>query len=386
MLDFLSFGSLFALLILCENMPPHGKKYPIRDLVRQSPPLDTSNIPDDKWVKDKTILITGAASGFGAAFTRKWALAGATIIAGDINVQRGDQLVSNVRKESNNPNIHFVRCDVTEWQSQVNLFKEAVKLSPHGGIDAVIANAGVGNDEGKFENPKNLDIREPPPPNLMVLNVNLTGVLYTAHLAFFYLPRNPGSRSADPKCDLSNTHRDRHLLLMGSCAGILPLPGQGLYAASKHAVVGLYRSLRSLSFVHGIRVNLLCPWWIDTPIINTGGRVLLAGESMGTVADVVEAATRFTADPRVVGRAVVVGPKLKVRQDEDCEWIIAEGNTVGDEKSVWEVYPQDFEDTDVLARRLVGLVNRTVELRGWIGWTTDIVKAISYGFRAWWIG
>lgn len=235
-------------------------KYPLN--VSQSPPIDTNAVTDDTWVKDKTIVITGGSSGFGEGFFRRWAANGATVVIGDINVQRGDQLVREVRNETGNQNLHFCNCDVTDWQSQVQFFKDAVKLSPHGGIDTVVANAGIVDTAPTIEIPRGLDAPNPAPPNLAVLDVNLKGVLYTSHLPLFYLARNPKSAPADPNCDPAKISRDRHLLLMSSMAGIVPIPGQTLYATSKHAVVGLYRNLRCSSFLHGVRTNLICPYFM----------------------------------------------------------------------------------------------------------------------------
>ncbi|MCJ1469886.1 hypothetical protein MMC07_008530 [Pseudocyphellaria aurata] len=354
-------------------------------IIRQSPPLDFSNIPDDGWVKDKTILITGGASGFGAAFLKRWAIAGANVIIGDINVQAGDQLIRSLKKETANPNLHFVHCDVTDWQSQVNFFKEAVKLSPHGGIDTVVANAGIAGGKGvPLERPEGLDAGNPPPPDLSMLNVNLIGVVYTAHLALYWLQRNPESVPANPKCDPVQTHRDRHLLLIASIAAFIPIPGLALYGASKHAVLGLYRCLRGTSFSNGVRINLICPYFTHTPLLNATIRAILAGSVTSTVEDVVEAATRFTADPRVAGRAIWVGPKVKVVEDADGSWSLAEDkNTAGVEKDLWEVYPHDFENVDQFQRTIIGVYNRATEKRGWFGWAVDMAGAISYGLRAW---
>ena len=351
---------------------------PTEATVGQSPPLDFSNIPDDSWVKDKTILITGGASGFGAGFLKRWAKAGANVIIGDVNVQKGDEIIRSLSKETGNRNLHFVQCDVTNWQSQVSFFKEAIRLSPHGGIDTVVANAGIVGHE-KLEQPLGLDVANPPPPNLSVINVNLIGVLYTAHLALYYLPRNPGSNSANAKCEPADVHRDRHLLLIGSYASFIPLPGQALYGSSKHAVVGLFRCLRSTSFSQGVRTNLICPYFIDTPILSPLGRVILAGSVVGAVEDVVEAATRLTADPRVVGRAISVGPKLKVVENKDNgEWELAEDKQDAEsvEKSMWEVYPHDFENNDQFQRTIIGIYNRASQLRGWYGWVFDIIKIL----------
>lgn len=193
---------------------PIATKYSLE--VRHSPPIDTSETVDDAWVKDKTILITGGASGFGAGFFQRWAAAGATVVIGDINVKKGDQLVRDVKKETGNQNVHFIHLDVTDWQSQVQFFKDAVKVSPHGGIDTVVANAGIVDPNNTIEKPEGLDAANPPPPSLAVLDVNLTGVLYTAHLALFWLQRNPDSSPASPECDPAQVVRDRHLLLLSS--------------------------------------------------------------------------------------------------------------------------------------------------------------------------
>ena len=118
----------------------------------------------------------------------------------------------------------------------------------------------------------------------------------------------------------------------------------------------------------------------DTPIMSTFGRTILAGGSLGKAEDVVEAATRFVADPRVVGRAVVVGPKLKVEQDMDGQWSLVEGkHTPGEEKAIWEIYAHDFEDTEVFMRRILRILNRVVEIKGWTGWLQDVFAAFKYG-------
>ena len=350
--------------------------------IRQSPPLDLSKPTNDTWIKGKTIIITGGASGFGAGFFEKWAELGACVIIGDINIGKAEQLVRDVKKRTGNSNLHFCHCDVTDWQSQVQFFKTAIRVSPHKGIDAVVANAGVVDSQDLFERPTGLDQAEPPPPNLNLLDVNLTGVLYTAHLALFHLPRNPGSVAATPDSDPSTLKRDRHLILMASMAGLGPIPSQPIYGVSKHAVVGLYRNLRASCFLHGIRTNLICPYFVDTPLLTAQGRFFLAGCPVGKPEDVVEAATRLAADPRIVGRAMAVGPKVKVRDDAEGHWEHAEGRKEdGNETAIFEVYAHDFEDTELFTRRIIGLYNRITEVRGWIGWVGDVIAAMRYSLR-----
>jgi NAD(P)-dependent dehydrogenase (short-subunit alcohol dehydrogenase family) len=348
--------------------------------IRQSPPIDISIPYEAAWVKGKTILITGGASGFGAGFVRHWAKNGATVIIGDINVEKGDALVREVQKDTGNKNVHFVHCDVTDWQSQVSFFKEAVKLSPHGGIDTVVANAGIAGDD-ITQRPRGLNAAEPPKPNFKILDVNLTGVMYTTHLAYYWLPKNPGSEACNIDSNPGERVRDRHLLLLGSIASLAPIAAQPQYGAAKHAVLGLFRSLRATSHPQGIRINLICPYFIDTPIVTVGARLALAGGAMGKVEDVVDAGTRFVADSRILGRALVIGPKVTVKQLEDGEWTLAQRHEEGsEERALWEPCADDWEDVDAFDRNLVKLINTIQASRGWIGWAKDIVKAVAYGF------
>lgn len=361
-------------------MAPSAPQSALSTSIKQSPPLDLTVPYSASWVKNKTILITGGASGFGAGFVRKWAANGATVIVGDINVEGGDGLVRSVRSETNNPNVHFVHCDVTDWQSQVNLFKEAVKLSPHGGIDTVVANAGIAAKDPLQFPETDLSAPEPPKPNFKILDVNLTGVVYTTHLAFFWLPRNPGSKSCgyDPSTDPEKQVRDRHLLLIGSIAALAPIAIQPQYCASKHAVLGLFRSLRATTFLQGIRVNLVCPYFIDTPIVPPAARLALAGGGMGKVEDVVDAGTRFVADSRIVGRALVIGPKVGVIQLGNGEWKVVEKETAGaTETAIFEAYADDWEESEAFNKNIVKMLHAVQTSRGWIGWAKDVANVLS---------
>lgn len=308
------------------------------DTIHQSQPVDTAAPYDPAWVTGKTIVITGGASGFGAGFARQWAKSGANIIVSDISKESGEKLVQELRKETSNPNHHFVRCDVTNWQSQVDLFKTAIKLSPSKQIDAVVANAGISGGPG-FDEPTGLDAEEPPEPKYSVVDVNLKGVMYTAQLATFWLQKNDFKKSCFGQKPTQGYNPDRHLLLVGSIASLAPIPGLIEYGIAKHGVLGLFRSMRVSGFTHGMRVNMICPYFIDTPILTTGARLILAGGAVGKPEDVVDAATRLMADTSIVGRALVVGPKARV----DEEWqILPADSKKGKEAAVWEAYADDF--------------------------------------------
>ncbi len=123
-----------------------------------------------------------------------------------------------------------------------------MRLSPTRGIDCVVANAGINlaEESSTFEQPPDYHhplvtaangqkLAIPPPPKFKTIDVNLTGVLYTSHLAHAYLPLNPGSTACTPMPTAHpqpQSNRDRHLLLIASLAGFTPLPTQSLYSTT----------------------------------------------------------------------------------------------------------------------------------------------------------
>lgn len=309
-----------------------------------SRPVDTNDPYDAAWVQGRTILITGGASGIGEACFRKWAENGANVVIGDISDKLGEALVTEVRKTTGNQHHHYIHCDVTDWQSQVQFFKSAKQLSPTGGIDAVVANAGISAESPFFDEVTDdyEALENPPVPNFKCVDVNLIGVMYTAKLAIFYLSKNPQSTKASTSVTPAPNTRDRHLLLVGSIASLGPLPGGVQYNASKHAVLGLYRSLNSTSFMNGLRVNIILPYFMDTPMLPVAARLALAGGAMGTAGDVVDAATRLMADTRIAGRALAIGPRTTV----DSNGHLCPANTPGSrETSVWDVDGMDLSAT-----------------------------------------
>ncbi|KAK8087748.1 hypothetical protein PG997_002709 [Apiospora hydei] len=377
-------------------------------LIRQSQPIQLTCVVKSNDVRGRTILITGGASGFGASFARHWATHGAHVIVGDVNDKAGEALAAELRTLAGaTPHQHYRHCDVTSWESQVAFFRDAVALSPHGGLDAVVANAGISDTDFAFcraqekKGSRNDDNSSPGPskPDMKCLDVNLVGAAYTAHLAMYWLSRNPGSTAHDlgkPRTP-DGPERDRHLLLVGSVASLWPVAQSTQYTMSKHAVMGLFRSLRGMAgWQSGVRVNMLCPYIIATGIVPPIARIALAGAAVGTVDAAVEAATRFMADTSIVGRALVVGPKVRVRDDDEQRYEVTEllqgrpedpeqqeamRNAWGFVTSSWEVYAHDYELVEVANGRILRMLNRIEAMRGWAGWMKDILVAVGMMLR-----
>lgn len=98
------------------------------------------------------------------------------------------------------------------------------------------------------------DKDEPEEPRLNVLNVNLTGVLYTVKLALFYFRKQHAANKGEAL--------DQNLILQGSLAGYLDLPGAIQYGASKYGLRGIMKNLRVTEHEHNIRVNYIAPWFV----------------------------------------------------------------------------------------------------------------------------
>lgn len=122
---------------------------------------------------------------------------------------------------------------------------------------------------------------------------------------------------------------------------------------------------------------MLCPYYMDTPLLPTEARFILAGSAMGKPEDVVEAGTRLMADARIVGRVLVISPKVKTRLDDEG-MLMPELSKDGNETAVWEAYADDFEQVDVFAARFIRTLNLVQTARGWAGGLFDLLKAAIY--------
>lgn len=347
---------------------------------RLSGPVDTSLPYDTSTLAGKTILITGGSLGLGANFARHWASHGATLMIGDINDEAGHKLIAELRTEHPKASHDFFHCDVTDWDSQVAFFKAAAAASPHGGIDVVVANAGIVDPKSnrRFENPEAIpaDPDAPYKPSTKILDVNITGAMYTANLALFWLPRNGSDKVNSDEKPEADGH-DRCLLFLGSYAGVWHLCGQSHYTASKHAITGLFRAMRGTAWKHGVRVTMLCPYFVsESSMFPLGAEAAFLTGTAGPAqhADVLDAATRLIADESIVGRALLIGPKVAI-DDPDVD------DAKKDERAVWDCYAEDYTDSEAFVWRWVRAMNAVEKSRGWFGLFWDVLGVIVRGTK-----
>ena len=200
----------------------------------------------------KRVLITGGGSGAGADLARGFAAAGAEVV---ITGRRADAL----RAVAGPLRARWVIGDVTDEASVKSLFIEA------GPCDIVIANAGAA-DSGVLAKTTLHQW------NAMIA-VNLTGVFLTFREA------------------LGQFRGDARLIAIASTAGLKGYAKVAPYAAAKHGVIGLVRSLALEVARKGITVNAICPGFLDTPMTDHSVQVIAdkTGRSMDQARAALEA-------------------------------------------------------------------------------------------------
>ncbi|TFY83369.1 hypothetical protein EWM64_g654 [Hericium alpestre] len=205
----------------------------------------------------------------------------AKVVIGDRDAKGAEDVVTEISQTRGVAT--FAPCDVLNWDSQVNLFELAIKQ--YGSVDIVFPCAGVTELNPICDGNVELKDGRPVPPNLRTLDINLTAVLHTVHLALYYFKKNRGE--GDWKA----------LILIGSMASWQAIPGGPQYSASKHAILGLMRSLWPVVSQDNIRISVIHPWYTDTAIIVPELKVLLAGIPLTPIARVAGAVFRSATDP-----------------------------------------------------------------------------------------
>jgi NAD(P)-dependent dehydrogenase (short-subunit alcohol dehydrogenase family) len=212
-------------------------------------------------LEQQTVVVTGAGSGIGLAATELLAEAGGRIVAADWNVD-GE---SDVAAAGGG----FVRADVSRregWEQIVG----AVAACP-GRLRLAFLNAGV-------------HLSEPDPLRVTddaferVIGVNVRGVHYGIQALAPVMAAGGGG----------------DIVVNASVGGLMAYRADPVYAMSKHAVIGLVRSSTRALEARGVRLHILCPGVVDTPLLPAGVRAeveaaglkpLSPGEVAGTVLD-----------------------------------------------------------------------------------------------------
>ncbi len=198
---------------------------------------------------DATVIITGGASGIGCALAEELAGRGCEVVLADLQIEKAQAIAESIK--SSGGKAKALKVDVTDFPAMERLVRET--LESNGRLDYIFNNAGIAiacpadhytiSDWNK------------------IIDINLRGVVNGIQASYKIMIEQGFG----------------HIVNTASMAGLMPNPLGVAYAATKHAVVGLSKSLRVEAARMGIRVSVLCPGVIRTPILQGGkyGKILM---------------------------------------------------------------------------------------------------------------
>jgi len=201
-------------------------------------------------IKGASAIVTGGASGIGAASARLLAARGAKVVVADLQADRGAELAESIGGT-------FVSVDVTDTEQIEAAVNQAADLGP---LRVLVNSAGIGwaqrtiGKDGQFDSAHNLNAYK------KVIAINLIGTFDCIRLAATAMGRTEPMTSGERGAIVS----------MASVAAFDGQIGQAAYSSSKGGIVGMTLPVaRDLSAV-GIRVNTIAPGLVDTPIYGEG--------------------------------------------------------------------------------------------------------------------
>jgi NAD(P)-dependent dehydrogenase (short-subunit alcohol dehydrogenase family) len=187
----------------------------------------------------KTAIITGGGSGIGRALGEEMAAHGAFVVLADVDIEPAEEAATAIHDRGGRATAAAL--DVTDAAAVETLVGRIA--NDHGTLDYMFNNAGIAI--AKEARDHTLE------DWYTTLDVDLRGVVHGVHAAYPRMIEQGGG----------------HIVNTASLAGLIPAVNEVAYAAAKHGVVGLSTTLRAEGADLGVKVSVVCPGFIDTPIL-----------------------------------------------------------------------------------------------------------------------
>ena len=198
-------------------------------------------------------FITGGASGIGAEMARRFTREGASVVIADVNDTLGKAIAVEVGGEY----VHLDVTDSTAWDKIITTHKP---------FDIVCLNAGVATKTDVFGATVDYPFQHLDNDSYQhIMSINVDGVVFGARAVI------PGMVD----------RKSGHILVTASLAGIVAIAADPIYGLTKHAMVGLTKSLGAALEPHGVCVSALCPAFLDTPLLSDNTRKNLSLLGLG---------------------------------------------------------------------------------------------------------
>jgi NAD(P)-dependent dehydrogenase (short-subunit alcohol dehydrogenase family) len=218
----------------------------------------------------KVVLVTGAASGIGRAIALAFGRAGACVVVADTSIEGGHATAAMI-VESGGKAL-FVQSNVTRASEVEALVEKTINY--YGRLDYAVNNAAVEEERQLLADTEDEQYER-------IMNVNVKGVWLCMKYQLRQMLKQGGGA----------------IVNMAGVAGLVGLPNHAIYAGSKHAVVGMSKSAAAEYAREGIRVNVLCPGAVKTPMLArlverdaSSEKRLKASHPMGRFAEAAEIA------------------------------------------------------------------------------------------------
>jgi len=200
----------------------------------------------------KVAIVTGGASGIGRALVEEVARSVAKVVLGDVQIDQLDSVVSAITQSGYSAKA--VTLDVTDFEAVKAVVDDT--LSQYGRLDYIFNNAGIAV-AGEARDYTIEDWRN-------VIDVDLYGVVHGVQAAYPVMVKQGFG----------------HIVNTASIEGLVPFPSTISYAASKYGVVGLSNALRIEGVDLGVKVSVVCPGYIKTPIFETSKVIKIDREKL----------------------------------------------------------------------------------------------------------